>query len=143
MTHSQYLNGRLAALSPPLKISVVNSSSHQRNAEATVLRQHGYLVKEVATAEEVDAISEPDFPHLFVVNFRDEEGYRLEQKIRQRSIDVGVLLVVSSVNGNHREHPFQSGADNFLYRPYVFDELLAVVRSLTRRLGANMKVGYR
>ena len=64
MTDSQYLKGRLAALSPPLKISVVNSSSHQRNAEATVLRQHGYLVKEVATAEEVDAISEPDFPHL-------------------------------------------------------------------------------
>ncbi len=61
------------------------------------------------------------------------DGLSLMKEIRQRLIEVPVLLLTARVTVADRVMGLDLGADDYLTKPFAFEELLARVRALLRR----------
>jgi DNA-binding response OmpR family regulator len=63
------------------------------------------------------------------------DGLSLMREIRRRRIEVPVLLLTARVTVADRVMGLDLGADDYLTKPFAFEELLARVRALLRRGG--------
>lgn len=118
----------------PIRVVVVNDDPVQCRAEADGLMHAGYQVEAMTNPS---ALSErADFPDLFLLNLhqRPEQALAVARGIRQRSRQVGVLIVTASDSGPVKINALNSGADNCIARPYRLEEMLAMLDSLSRRL---------
>ena len=61
------------------------------------------------------------------------DGLSLMKEIRNRQIKVPVLLLTARATVADKVMGLDSGADDYLTKPFVFEELLARVRALLRR----------
>jgi heavy metal response regulator len=68
------------------------------------------------------------------------DGLSLMKKIRERQIDVPILLLTARVTVADRVMGLDLGADDYLTKPFAFEELLARVRALLRRGAAAIPV---
>jgi DNA-binding response OmpR family regulator len=62
-----------------------------------------------------------------------QDGLTLLRKIRAKNISAPVLLLTAKDSINDRVTGLDSGADDYLVKPFSFDELLARVRAMLRR----------
>ena len=60
-------------------------------------------------------------------------GYELCKKIREKGIQVPVLMLTALGTTDDKITGFDSGADDYLVKPFEFDELLARIKALTKR----------
>jgi len=60
-------------------------------------------------------------------------GLDLCKQIRERNPDVPVLMITALGTTNDKLAGFDAGADDYLVKPFVFNELLARINVLTRR----------
>ncbi len=116
----------------PLKVTVVCDSTTQRVVDVAALHQYGCEATGMASAAELDIYG----PDVVLINLSgmDVDPFALVQTVVKTAPQVGVLLVISPDDENDKTRAYQSGADNYLVRPYESGELVAVVKSLSRRL---------
>jgi DNA-binding response OmpR family regulator len=67
------------------------------------------------------------------VNLPDGSGFDLAAELRRRSVPVPILMLTSRDSVEDRVAGLDSGADDYLVKPFAFDELLARLRALQRR----------
>lgn len=60
-------------------------------------------------------------------------GYELCKRIREKGLDIPVLMLTALSATNDKVSGFDAGADDYLVKPFEFDELLARIKALTRR----------
>ena len=65
------------------------------------------------------------------------DGFQVLQKIRARNKDVPVLMLTAKDSVQDKVKYFESGADDYLTKPFSFAELLVRVKALLRRLPAQ------
>jgi two-component system copper resistance phosphate regulon response regulator CusR len=63
------------------------------------------------------------------------DGWQVLQHIRDRRIDALVIMLTARDAVEHRVRGLNSGADDYLVKPFAFAELVARVRALLRRKG--------
>lgn len=63
----------------------------------------------------------------------DVDGWRILQALRQAGRQTPVLILSARNNVDERVKGLESGADDYLVKPFAFSELLARVRTLLRR----------
>lgn len=61
------------------------------------------------------------------------DGLDICRKIREQSIDTPVLLLTAKGQVSDRVNGLNGGADDYMVKPFSFEELLARVRALLRR----------
>lgn len=61
------------------------------------------------------------------------DGFTLIEKLRQKGNIVPVLILTAKDSLANRVKGLDIGADNYLVRPFEFEELLARIRALLRR----------
>jgi DNA-binding response OmpR family regulator len=61
------------------------------------------------------------------------DGMTLCRRLRQQGIDAPVLMLTARDAVHDRIEGLDAGADDYLVKPFAFDELLARLRALTRR----------
>ena len=61
-----------------------------------------------------------------------KDGYTLVQEIRSQGIDTPVLFLTARDSVADRVKGLDLGADDYLIKPFDFDELLARIRAMTR-----------
>ena len=61
------------------------------------------------------------------------EGLDIVKKVREKGIKAPVLLLTAKDQVEDRVDGLDSGADDYLVKPFAFDELLARIRALLRR----------
>lgn len=96
----------------------------------------GYLVSAASSAEEGFFLLHSERPDLLVldVTLPQRNGLDLLRQIRKERIDVRVLMLTSHNSVDDRVEGLNTGADDYLGKPFSFPELLARIKALLRRI---------
>lgn len=84
---------------------------------------------------------------VFDVNIPKINGFELAQLLRQEGVKTPILLLTAMGTMQDKLKGFDNGADDYLVKPFDFQELIARLRSLHRRANEviirkkNLKVG--
>lgn len=100
------------------------------------LREENHVVdlaEDAETAEQFVAGAEYDALLLDVMLPGGTDGFTLCRRLRASGIDTPVLMLTARDGISDRVHGLDIGADDYLTKPFAFDELLARLRALTRR----------
>ena len=66
-----------------------------------------------------------------------KDGVSVCRSLRDKKINVPLLMLTAKVDVKDRVLGLDSGADDYLTKPFAFEELIARVRALLRRKGYN------
>jgi two-component system copper resistance phosphate regulon response regulator CusR len=66
-------------------------------------------------------------------------GWQVLEEVRRAGLDIPVLFLTARDQVEDRVKGLELGADDYLVKPFAFSELLARVRSLTRRSRAGLE----
>lgn len=91
----------------------------------------------VETAEDADlALRTVDYDLLLLdINLPGMSGLALLEELRNRGVGLPTLLLTARDRIEDRVRGLDAGADDYLTKPFDFDELLARIRALLRRSG--------
>jgi two-component system, OmpR family, response regulator len=106
------------------------------------LRAHGYAVEWVKTGWEALRLGfEPDIA-LMILDLRlpDLDGLEVLGSLRERGATVPVLVLSARARVDDRVRGLDLGADDYLAKPFAFEELLARVRARLRPPAAAIGV---
>jgi DNA-binding response OmpR family regulator len=119
------------------RILVVDDDATVRSILGSFLSAQGYRVTPCAGGEAMWAALSAGPADLVVldVEMPGEDGYSLARRLRQVS-GVGIILLTSHTEIEHKLHGLEIGADEFLSKPADRRELLARIKSLLRRVAA-------
>jgi two-component system copper resistance phosphate regulon response regulator CusR len=98
------------------------------------LEAHGYAVEHVATgAEALDRIG-AGAPDLIVLDLAlpDVDGLEVLRRLRENGTVVPVIILTARGEADERVQGFNVGADDYLTKPFAFDEFLARLRTRLR-----------
>jgi DNA-binding response OmpR family regulator len=99
------------------------------------LEDEGYEVKfclNGATAWEQFQKHEPDIC-LLDVNMPERDGFSLARKIRQKSDVVPIIFLTAKSMEEDKLKGFESGADDYVTKPFSFRELVSRIQVFIRR----------
>jgi DNA-binding response OmpR family regulator len=98
------------------------------------LTAHGYAVDHARTAAEALSLTEDIEFALIVLDLRlpDADGLDVLRTLRSRGSDVPVVVLTARGDVGDRVEGLELGADDYLTKPFVCDELLARVRARLR-----------
>lgn len=118
-----------------MRLLVVEDSLILRENLVLGLRDAGYAVDAAADGEEgLWAASEVDYDLLIVdALLPKRHGFDLIREVRARGRPATILVLTALGAMMDRITALDLGADDYLVKPFDFDELLARVRALVRR----------
>ena len=67
----------------------------------------------------------------------DVDGITLCKTCRQKNISCPILMLTAKDDSNHKVRALDAGADDYVVKPFDFEELCARIRALLRRDGQN------
>jgi DNA-binding response OmpR family regulator len=103
----------------------------------TGLAYEGYQVSVSNTGKEGQEMIRRDIFNLLILDIMlpDLDGFDVCRRIRSYSSDIPILMLTVKKEVSDRIKGLDSGADDYLTKPFSFDELLARIRALLRRSG--------
>ena len=118
-----------------MRLLLAEDDSALRDVLERGLREHGYVVDSVASGDDALHMLELNDYALAVLDWRMPglEGIDVVSRVRRKAIPVGVLMLTARDARSDRVHGLDAGADDYLVKPFDFDELLARLRALQRR----------
>lgn len=99
------------------------------------LEEEGYAVDWVADGEEGFFTGLDDVYDLLIldVNLPNKDGLSVLRELRERKVATPILLLTIRATIEDRVIGLDTGADDYLPKPFAFQELVARVRALLRR----------
>ncbi len=121
--------------SPGPRILVIEDEAPMRMALEDILKANGYRVLTAADGQAgLDAaISESPDLVLLDVMLPKLDGLTICTELRSRDASLPVLMLTARGQVSDRVAGLDTGADDYLVKPFSTDELLARVRALLRR----------
>ena len=123
----------------PPRVLVVEDEQKTRDSLAEGLRLEAFDVATAATGDEAIALLRRDAFDLVVLDWMlpDRDGIEVLYQLRGLGRHTPVLMLTARRTLNDRVVGLDSGADDFLAKPFAFAELLARCRALLRRPGGS------
>ena len=99
------------------------------------LREDQHLVDlaEDGDAAEAQALAGGYDAILLDVMLPGQDGFAVCRQLRAAGVDTPILIVTALDAVSDRVHGLDTGADDYLVKPFAFDEVVARLRALTRR----------
>jgi DNA-binding response OmpR family regulator len=118
-----------------MKVLVVEDYQLLRESVAQGLREAGFTVDATGDGEEgLWYARSADYDVIVLdIMLPGVDGLTILRRLREKSNDVHVLLLTAKDTTEDRVRGLNSGADDYLVKPFAFAELLARVRALVRR----------
>jgi DNA-binding response OmpR family regulator len=121
------------------RVLVIEDDPRLRDVVARTLRAEGY---EVATAEDgaegyAEARNGAHDVIVLDVMLPTMSGLEISLRLRRQGVQTPVLMLTARDTLEDRVTGLDSGADDYLVKPFAFEELLARLRALVRRNAAN------
>jgi DNA-binding response OmpR family regulator len=118
-------------------IFLVEDDSEMRRITRLLLERAGYLVEESSTAEEAQAEIAKKRPDLLLsdIELPGMSGIQLCERLRNdpRTADLPIILLTVRRSDMDKVKGLRTGADDYITKPFVPQELLARVESVLRR----------
>ncbi|MBC8069013.1 MAG: response regulator transcription factor [Deltaproteobacteria bacterium] len=120
---------------PSNSVLVVEDDENLRLALTDNLTEEGYQVVAVSGAHAALAAAQQQSFAIVVLDIMlpDGDGYSVCRKLREQGCTAGVLMLTARTLEDDLVRGFDSGADDYLAKPYRLRELLARVGALARR----------
>jgi DNA-binding response OmpR family regulator len=118
-----------------MRILLIEDDRKAARLLARGLQEEGFVVDVVHTAEEGDEEAFVTAYDLIVLDWMlpGKDGLALCRDLRQRGCKTPVMMLTARDALGDRVAGLNTGADDYLTKPFAFDELLARVRALLRR----------
>ena len=123
-----------------MRVLLVEDDVRIANFVAKGLRENSYAVDTAADGEIAlyqAEINEYDVIILDVMMPR-KDGFTVCRELREKNITTPILMLTARDAVEDRVTGLDTGADDYLTKPFAFDELLARIRALLRR-GAEIR----
>ena len=118
-----------------MKILLVEDTEQLNKALTTVLRRNSYVVDSAFDGEEALLFIEQYQYDLIILDIMlpKVNGLEVLKRIRDSKNQTPVLLLTAKSTTEDKITGLDLGADDYLSKPFVIDELLARIRALLRR----------
>ena len=119
----------------PTRILVVDDDPKIRAVVRRGLAFEGYRMVEAATGEEALERVREHLPDLVVLDLMlpGIDGIEVTRKLRSSGDQIAILILTARDEVRDRVEGLETGADDYLVKPFSFEELLARVHALLRR----------
>jgi two-component system OmpR family response regulator len=131
-----------------MNLLLIDADPHSSRLISKGLREEGFLVDHVCDGYDglSIAVSSPFDLIILERNLPSMSGISLLTGLRDADVVAPVLMISAMDRVEHKVEGLNSGADDFLAKPFIFSELLARVQALTRRRqnplsNQNLRVG--
>lgn len=120
-----------------MHILVVEDDERLSLALAHILREAGYDVDEARTGKDGFNWAESGIYDVIILDVMlpGIDGFTVVSKLRRAGVDTPVLMLTARDSVPDKIVGFDSGADDYMTKPFAPAELLAHLRALTRRQG--------
>jgi len=121
------------------RLLIVEDDEKTVRALASCLTREGFAVSTARTGEEGFFLLNTESFDLVVLDWvlPGRDGVEILRTLRARGARMPVLLLTARDAVEDRVLGLESGADDYLVKPFAFPELLARIRSLLRRVTAE------
>ncbi len=125
-------------MSDATRILVVDDDPRIRAAVRRGLAYEGYRVVEAATGEEGLEQAREHLPALVVLDVMlpGIDGLEVTRRFRAAGDELAILMLTARDDVRDRVEGLETGADDYLVKPFSIEELLARVHALLRRRAA-------
>jgi len=124
-----------------MAILIVDDDQAVRDALRRALGLQGYDVELARDGEEglLKLRSNPNAVDLLIVDILMPrlDGLEMTRRLRADGNSVPILMLTARDEVSDRVAGLEAGADDYLVKPFALEELVARVRALLRRLGAD------
>jgi len=130
-----------------MQILLVEDNQALATALIKALQKQGYTANSVATGEAALYVIKTDVPDIVILDLGlpDIDGINVLKRLRKKHADLPVLLLTARSALDDKITGLDSGADDYLAKPFEMSELFARIRVLGRRLNtsgtAQIRVG--
>ena len=99
------------------------------------LETTGFQARGFETGKEFRAALEEELPELVLLDIMlpGKDGFTVLKEVRQTGNDTPILLLTARDGIDDRVKGLDLGADDYLIKPFAFEELLARIRVMMRR----------
>ena len=125
----------LPAPDTPMWVLLIEDEARLADSVRRGLEEEGYRVDVASDAEEGERMALANGYDAFVVDWRlpKGDGKTLVERIRAEGREEPVLMLTALADVEHRVAGLDAGADDYLSKPFAFEELVARLRALLRR----------
>jgi two-component system OmpR family response regulator len=118
-----------------VRLLIVEDEAATRGLLERSLREELFHVEAVADAESAEsrALAGPFDAIVLDVMLPDRDGFSVCRRLRTRGIDTPILILTGRHDLADRVRGLDVGADDYLGKPFAFEELLARLRAILRR----------
>ncbi|CQR71855.1 Response regulator MprA [Sporomusa ovata DSM 2662] len=126
-----------------MKILVVEDDAPLREAIISLLTEENYITNEAATGDEGLYLAQQGIYDLLILDIMLPEvsGLEIVKQVRAVDKEVPILLLTARDSVEDKVTGLETGADDYLVKPFAIQELLARIKALIRRHGAMANDG--
>ena len=116
------------------KVLIVDDDEHIRASLRRTLAFEGYQVREAGDGTGALEVALDELPDLVILDVMlpGMDGMEVCRRLREVN-DVPILMLTAREGTSSQVEGLDAGADDYLVKPFVRDELLARIRALLRR----------
>ncbi len=122
-----------------MQLLLVEDDHALATALLEALQKQGYVANAVGTGEAAIYVIKTDPPDIVILDLGlpDIDGISLLKRIRKKHAGLPVLILTARAQLDDRIIGLDSGADDYLPKPFEMSELFARLRVLGRRLNTS------
>lgn len=128
-----------------MRILLIEDDHRLSTQLVKVLTRENYIVDGAANSEEALELIET-FPYdllILDIILPGVDGITLCRQLRDRNFKIPILLLTAKNTNEDKVKAFDSGADDYLVKPFNLPELLARIRALLRRKFYQFSTGFK
>lgn len=118
-----------------MRLLLIEDSQRLQRSISAGLRRAGYAVDVIGDGADGLKLAESNSYDVIILDLMlpGLDGLSLLRRLREGEGDAHVLILTARDTVDDRVRGLRAGADDFLTKPFAFDELLARVQALVRR----------
>ena len=125
-----------------MKILLAEDEVDLNNVVTRYLKKNGYSVDSVLDGEEaLDYLEYSEYDLVILdIMMPKVDGFEVIKKLRDKGNHTSVLMLTARDSADDKVKGLDLGADDYIVKPFDFNELMARIRAVMRRNTATVRI---